>query len=132
MKITAVLMVDRVETSLPFWVDRMGFQKTVEVPDGDRLAFVILVRSGAELMLQTIESVRRDEPKFAPAQEPSGTALFVEVEDFEDVRQRLAGYPIAMAERTTFYGMREIGVFEPGGHIVTFAAPTKPAVTPAP
>jgi hypothetical protein len=27
-----------------------------------------------------------------------------------------------MGERTTFYGMREIGVFEPGGHTVVFAA----------
>jgi len=26
------------------------------------------------------------------------------------------------AERTTFYGMREIGVYEPGGHVVVFAA----------
>ena len=26
-----------------------------------------------------------------------------------------------MSERTTFYGMREIGVFEPGGNIVIFA-----------
>jgi hypothetical protein len=26
-----------------------------------------------------------------------------------------------MEERTTFYGMREIGVFDPAGHIVIFA-----------
>jgi len=35
----------------------------------------------------------------------------------------LEGYPIAMAERSTFYGMRESGVKEPNGHIVIFAAP---------
>jgi uncharacterized glyoxalase superfamily protein PhnB len=119
MKITAVLLVEQVETSLPFWVDRMGFQKTVEVPDGDRLSFVILVRDGAEVMLQTIASARKDEPKFAGA---TASALFIEVDDFADIRKRLEGYSIAMAEKTTFYGMREIGVFEPGGHVVIFAA----------
>ena len=122
MKITAVLMVDSVEKSLPFWVERMGFEKTAEVPDGDRLAFVMLAHSGAEVMLQTIESVRKDEPKFAPSAERNAASLFIEVDDFADVRKRLEGYTITMPEKTTFYGMREIGVFEPGGHIVVFAA----------
>lgn len=122
MKITPVLIVDRIEESLPFWVQRMGFAKTVEVPDGEALGFAILVRDGAEVMLQTVESVRKDEPKFAPAGEFNRAALFIEVEDFADILKRLEGYPIAMADRTTFYGMREIGVFEPGGHTVVFAA----------
>ena len=121
MKLTPVLVVEEIEKSLPFWVDRMGFTKTVEVPEGNRLGFVILVRDGAEVMLQTVESVRKDEPKFLP---PAGsrTALFIEVEGFEDIRKRLNGYPIEMAERKTFYGMVEIGVFEPSGNVVVFAA----------
>jgi uncharacterized glyoxalase superfamily protein PhnB len=123
MKITAVLLVDDIESSLPFWVERMGFEKTAEVPDGERLGFVILVRKGAELMLQTKESVRKDEQKFAAETASRVTFLFIEVGDFEDVLRRLGGYPIAMAERKTFYGMREIGVFDPGGHIVMFAKP---------
>jgi Glyoxalase/Bleomycin resistance protein/Dioxygenase superfamily len=124
MKITPVLMVEEIEKSLPFWIDRMGFTKTVEVPEGDRLGFAILVKDGAELMLQTIESVKKDAPRFVPTARSFNVGLFVEVEDFDDIVKRLEGYPIALAERTTFYGMREIGVHEPGGHIVTFAART--------
>ncbi len=124
MKITPVLMVDEIEKSLPFWIDRMGFTKTVDVPEGDRLGFVILVKDGAELMLQTIESVRKDGPQFVPTAHSFNVCLFVEVEDFADILKRLEGYPIALSERTTFYGMREIGVHEPGGHIVVFAART--------
>jgi hypothetical protein len=120
MKITPVLIVESVEKSLAFWVDRMGFEKTVEVPADDGVAFVILVRAGAELMLQSIASVRRDEPKLVPAP-GSSAALFIEVDDFDDVRRRLEGYPILMPERVTFYQMREVGVFEPGGHSVVFA-----------
>jgi uncharacterized glyoxalase superfamily protein PhnB len=124
MKLTPVLMVEEIEKSLPFWVDRMGFAKTVDVPEGDRLGFVILVREGAEIMMQSIASVRKDEPKFAPTGDANTVGLFVEVEDFGDVLKRLDGYPITMSERTTFYGMREIGVHEPSGHIVVFAAKT--------
>jgi len=125
MKITAVLIVEEIEKSLKFWVDRMGFEKTVDVPEGDRLGFVILVRDGAELMMQTISSVQRDEPRFAPERpETKGCGLFVEVSDFEDVKRRLQGYHIVMQERVTFYGMREIGVAEPNGHTVIFAAKT--------
>jgi len=122
MKITPVLIVEEVEKSLPFWVDRMGFEKTVEVPESDRIGFVILVREGVELMLQSAESVRKDQPAFAPEGAPGKASLFIEVDDFDDIRTRLNGYPTAMPERTTFYGMREIGVFEPGGHIAVFAA----------
>jgi hypothetical protein len=122
MKITAVLMVDKIETSLPFWIERMGFVKTVDVPEGESLGFAILVREGAEVMLQSIESVRKDSPQFVPEGSAGSVGLFVEVEDFTDVLKRLEGYPTALTERTTFYGMREIGVREPSGHIVVFAA----------
>jgi hypothetical protein len=124
MKITAVLLVEEIEKSLPFWVDRMGFIKTVEVPEGDRLGFVILERDGAELMLQTVESVRKDAPQFIPKSGVSQTALFIEVEDFADAARRLEGYPILLEERVTFYGMREIGVADPSGNTVVFAART--------
>jgi len=122
MKITPVLIVEEIEKSLPFWIGRMGFTKTVDVPEGDRLGFAILVKDGAELMMQTIESVRKDAPQFVPRAPSNNVGLFIEVDDFADTRKRLEGYPIALAERTTFYGMREIGVFEPGGHTVVFAA----------
>jgi hypothetical protein len=73
-------------------------------------------------MLQSIESVRKDAPRFAPQAAANGASLFIEADDFAEIRQRLEGYPIALEERTTFYGMREIGVVAPGGHNVVFAA----------
>ncbi len=123
MKLTPVLAVDEIEKSLPFWVDRLGFAKTVEVPDGGRLAFAILVKDGVEVMLQTWESVKKDAPHLVPAGPASASFLFIEVEDFEDILKRIEGCAIAIPERTTFYGMREIVVREPGGHLVCFAAP---------
>jgi hypothetical protein len=121
MKITPVLVVEEIEPCLPFWVERMGFQNVAEMPEGDRIGFVILVREGVELMLQSSASVRKDEPAFAPSGESRVATLFIEIDDFADTVMRLEGYPLAMKDRTTFYGMREVGVFEPGGNIVIFA-----------
>jgi hypothetical protein len=123
MKLTPVLYVEQIEKSLPFWVDRLGFRKTVEVPEGNRLGFVILVRDAAEVMLQTWESLQKDAPGAAPKERTiRGAALFIEVENFAEIRRRLEGCEITLPERTTFYGMREIGVREPSGHGVVFAA----------
>ncbi len=123
MKVTPVLIVDSIEKSLPFWVDRLGFQKTAEVPDGHVLGFVILVKDGGELMLQTRQSADKDVPGVLREATGDSVGLFAVVDDFEDVKRRLQGHPVAVPERTTFYGMREIGVREPHGHFVIFAAP---------
>jgi hypothetical protein len=123
MKITPVLYVQKIEDSLPFWLDRLGFTKTVSVPEGDHLGFVVLVKDGAELMLQTWEGLRRDAPGLLPRGRGTGGALFVEVADFADVCQKLEGADVVLPERTTFYGMREIGIREPSGHVIVFASP---------
>ena len=122
-KLTPVLMVDAIEPCLALWVDRFGWTKTVEVPEGDKLGFVILVKDGAELMYQTYESVEKDlKTKLA---RPSATTvgIFVEVSDIEAIVKQVAGLEIALPRRTTFYGMDEIGIREPGGHMVIFAQP---------
>ena len=59
---------------------------------------------------------------FCPKTGQGSVGIFIEVEDFDDILKRLQGYAIALTERVTFYGLREIGVFEPGGHTVIFAA----------
>jgi uncharacterized glyoxalase superfamily protein PhnB len=121
MKITPVLIVDKIEPVLPFWVDRLGFEKTVEVPNGDGLAFVVFQHGTAELMFQTQASAERDVPQIAGQLKPR-PGTFIEVDDFDDLLKRVEGLEVVMPERTTFYGMREIMVREPGGNIICFAA----------
>ncbi len=121
MKITPVLYMDRIEPSLEFWLGRLGFEKTVEVPHEDALGFVILQRGAAELMLQTRASLAADLPALADYAHPV-CGLFIEVEDFADLLRRVQGVPIVVPVRTTFYGMQEIVVREPGGNLACFAA----------
>ncbi|MGH9746282.1 MAG: VOC family protein [Candidatus Acidiferrales bacterium] len=125
MKITAMIYVPAIEPSLKFWVDQLGFTKTVEVPAGDKLGFVILMKGNAELMLQSTASVGNDIPAIVEFARPAA-CLYIEVSDFDDLLKRLGSAPVIVPIRTTFYGMKEIGVREPGGNIVLFAAPVQP------
>jgi hypothetical protein len=122
-KLTPVIMVDAIEPCIPFW-KRVGFVKTAEVPEGDRLGFVILAKDGVEVMYQTHESVEKDAPGLVPPAQGTAAAFFIEVSDIESIERALDGLQVVVPRRKTFYGMDEIGVREPGGHVVVFAQPT--------
>jgi len=120
-KVTAVLLVEEIEPCLNFWVDRLGFTKTAEVPDGNKLAFVMLQKGATEVMYQTFASVEKDNAQLAKDMRKGPTFLYVEVDDLDAVIAALRGVPVVMPVRTTFYGAKEIGVKDPAGHFVTFA-----------
>jgi hypothetical protein len=122
-KITTVLAVETVEPSLDFWTKRLGFECTVTVPHEDTLGFAILVKDNLEVMLQSVASILADLGSTTGEINGRSAALFIEVADLAAVEQGLGTYPIEMPRRTTFYGMHEIGVREPGGHFVIFAQP---------
>lgn len=121
-KLTPVVIVAAIEPVLPFW-SALGFTVEVEVPHGDRLGFVILKSGNVELMYQTVDSVREDEAKVLEGSRPIGAnALFLEVENLEEVRQRLPKETdVIVSERKTFYGSTETIVRDPAGNVITFA-----------
>jgi uncharacterized glyoxalase superfamily protein PhnB len=118
-KITPVLLVDDVEPCVKFWTERLGFEKTAEVPEGDKVGFAIVKKGALELMYQSRTSVEKDHA--ALARESGSTHLYIEVDNLNELKQALQGAPVAVEERTTFYGAREIGFRDPGNHIVLFA-----------
>jgi hypothetical protein len=120
-RISPILIVDRIEPCLAFW-EAIGFDRTADVPHGDGLGFVILEKSGLEVMYQTRASLAADLPALAGA--PSGgTFLYLEVMDLDAVIEAIGDAPVVFPRRKMFYGMEEIGVREPGGNAVTFAMP---------
>lgn len=118
-RITPILVVDEIEPCLPFW-EALGFDRSADVPHGDRLGFVILEKSGLEIMYQTRASIADDLPALADTP-TKGSCLFLEVMDLDATIEAIEGAPVIFARRKTFYGMDEIGVREPGGNAVTFA-----------
>jgi uncharacterized glyoxalase superfamily protein PhnB len=120
-KLTPVLFVEKIEPILPFWTEHLGFVKTIEVPEGDRLGFVILQQGNVEVMYQTYASVQKDLPAIAADARKGPTFLYIEVENLDVLKPFLKSGSVYLPERTTFYGAREIGVKDPAGHFITFA-----------
>ena len=120
LRLTPVLMVDSIEPVLPFWVDKLGFKKTTEVPHGEHLGFVILERDGVEVMYQTKASVADDVASLANTP-MRGTFLFFQVENLDEIEKRLKGVQPVVPRRKTFYGADELIVKAPCGNAVTFA-----------
>ena len=120
-RITPLLFVEEVEPCVKFWVERLGFQKTAEVPDGNQLAFAMLQKGHVELMYQTYASAEKDVPAVAQLVRKGPSFLYVEVDSLEQTIAAIQGAEVFVPKRTTFYGATEIGVKDPGGHLVTFA-----------
>jgi hypothetical protein len=72
-------------------------------------------------MLQSKASLAADLPAVAAL--APGAILFVEVRSLEAARKATKGAKVLVDERTTFYGMRETVVVDPGGTVVIFAEP---------
>jgi hypothetical protein len=117
MKLTPVLYVAAIEPCLGFWT-RLGFATVLEVPEGDRLGFVVLVRGDVEVMYQTHANLAHDLPALGPL--PLGPAvLYLEVDDLDGLD--LDGVEVLVPRRVASYGATEIWVREPGGHVVGLA-----------
>jgi hypothetical protein len=122
MKITPVLIVPSIEPVLPLW-DALGFSRTAEVPHGDGLGFVILTREEVEVMIQSVDSVRADEPKSLEGRAASGgSSLFIEVPSLDEVVAKLPrGTDVFVERRTTPYGATETFIRDAAGNVIIFA-----------
>lgn len=120
-KITPVLFAQEIEPCVNFWVERLGFEKTIEVPEGEKLGFAMLQKGGVELMYQSYASVEKDAATVADLARKGPSFLFVEVHNLDAIIAATQGAPVVVPVRTTFYGATEICVKDPAGHVVTFA-----------
>ena len=121
-QLTPVLIVEAVVPCLKFWVDRLGFAVTNQVPGPDgKLVFASVQLGPIEVMYQTRASVVDEQPGVAKDLMGHSVALFITVEDLDTVARSLDGAPVVKPRHKTFYGSTEIYVREPGGNTVGFA-----------
>ena len=120
-KITAVLFAEEVEPCVKFWIERFGFQKTIEVPEGNKLGFAMLQKGNVELMYQSYASADKDVSALSRDVRKGPTFLYIEVDNLDDTISAVKGAEVVIPVRTTFYGAREIGIKDPAGHLLTFA-----------
>ncbi len=120
-RITAVLFAEELEPCIKFWVERLGFKKTIEVPEGNKIGFAVLQKGEVELMYQSYASADKDIQSVSQLVRKSPTFLYVEVENLDEIIHAIKGAEVVLPMRTTFYGAREIGIKDPAGHFITFA-----------
>lgn len=118
--LTPILYVDAIEPCLPFWIEGLGFEVTISVPEGESLGFAAVARDGIEVMYQTHASMAKDIGAVGSMRSP--VMLFCRVADLDAIIARLHRDDIVVPRRGTPYGADEIYVRTVGGHIVGFAA----------
>lgn len=121
VRITPVLFAENIEPCGRFWTERLRFQKTAEVPEGNTIGFAILEKDGIEVMYQSYASADKDNASTGPLVRKGPSFLYVEVSDLDSIARAMNGAGIAIPMRTTFYGMKEFGVKDPAGHVIMFA-----------
>src|SRR2546427_1218269 len=84
--LTPVVVVQEIEPCARFWTERLGFQVTAEVPEGDKLGFVMLEKDGVQLMYQSWDSLKKDVPALATGEFKPAISLYFIVDDIREVR----------------------------------------------
>ena len=124
-KLVPELMVTNLDSSLAFWVSRLGFKVAYQRPED---GFAYLDLNGAQVMLEQIDS---DAGQWltAPLAKPFGRGinLQIDVEAVAPIIQQLdeAGCPLYRECKDTWYradsveiGQREFIVQDPDGYLV--------------
>jgi uncharacterized glyoxalase superfamily protein PhnB len=126
--VTPNLVVSDIDRSLAFYRDVLGFSAIATVPDGAPFVFVWMQRDGVNVFLNTVASIKDDQPALA-ARPIGGTAtMYMAIEAdsaaegvdalFETVKPQAN---VIMPLHTQFYGMREFGVEDPDGYVIYVA-----------
>ena len=121
-KLTPNLLVASVERSLAFYVDTLGFERGMTVPDASPFAFASVTSGAVEIFFNDAVDAVKEYPGFAGKPIGATGTLFIEVQGVDALHDRLAPtVKILLPIATQFYGMREFAIADPDGYVITFA-----------
>jgi uncharacterized glyoxalase superfamily protein PhnB len=121
-KLTPNLLVSNVERSLAFYVDMLGFERGMTVPDASPLVFASVVSGSVEVFFNDAATAVKEYPGFGGKPLGATGTLFIEVEGVDALHDRLKStVKIVMPIVTQFYGMREFAFEDPDGYVITLA-----------
>ena len=123
-KLTPNLLVANVERSLAFYVDTLGFERGMTVPDAPPLVFASVTSGSVEVFFNDAATAVKELPIFTGKPIGATGTLFIEVDGVDALHDRLKPtVKIVMPIVTQFYGMREFAFEDPDGYVITFAEP---------
>jgi uncharacterized glyoxalase superfamily protein PhnB len=121
-KLTPNLLVANVERSLAFYVDVLGFDRGMTVPEQSPLVFASGTSGSIEIFFNDAATAVAEYPGFAGKPLGATATMFIEVDGVDALHDRIKGrVTIVMPLVTQFYGMREFAIADPDGYVITFA-----------
>jgi len=131
------LMVTDIRRSIEFYRDKLGFSVATTVSADRSFAtggeivndpvFAVLEWESAQLMLQTVGSLAGELSVFSADQapQPSGT-VYLRGFKPDDAAGRLSEGDVIKGPDISWYGMKELYVRDPDGHVICLGAPEGP------
>ena len=121
-KLTPNLLVANVERSLAFYVDTLGFSRSMTVPEQSPFVFAAVTSGSIEIFVNDAATAVKEYPAFVGKPIGATGTMFIEVEGVDALHDRLkARVKIVMPIVTQFYGLREFAIEDPDGYVITFA-----------
>ena len=124
-RLTPNLLVADVERSLSFYVDVLGFERGMTVPEQSPFVFAAVTSGAIEIFFNNAATAVKEMPAFAGKPLGATGTMFIEMEGAESVdafHDRIKSrVTVTMPLVTQFYGMREFAIADPDGYVITFA-----------
>ena len=121
-KLTPNLLVANVERSLAFYVDTLGFARGMTVTDASPFVFAAVTSGDVEIFVNDAATAVKEYPAFAGKPLGATGTMYIELEGVDALHERIKSrVTITMPLVTQFYGMREFGILDPDGYVITFA-----------
>src|SRR5919197_927885 len=121
-KLTPNLIVVNVERSLAFYVDTLGFEHGMNVPDESPFVFASVTSGPVEIFFNDAAAATKEYPAFAGKPIGATGTMYIETKAVDALHDQLKSkVKIVMPLVTQFYGVREFAIEDPDGYVITFA-----------
>ena len=128
-KLTPNLIVASVDRSLAFYVDVLGFERGMTVPDQSPFVFASATSGAVEIFVNDAATAIKEYPAFGGRPLGATATMFIEMDEggekIDALHDRIKSrVKVTMPLVTQFYGMREFAIEDPDGYVITFAQRT--------
>ena len=125
-KLTPNLIVASVERSLAFYVDVLGFERGITVPDQSPFVFASATSGAVEIFVNDAATAIKEYPAFGGRPLGATATMFIEMDEggekIDALHDRIKSrVKVTMPLVTQFYGMREFAFEDPDGYVITLA-----------
>lgn len=120
--LTVNLMVKSVNESIDFYVNILGFELGMTVPDDGELIWAMLTREKVSIMLQEEQSIKEEYAYLADYPIAPSFTMFVSVDNARKLYNQIKDkVQILIDYHQTSYGTNEFAICDNNGYVLAFA-----------